>query len=527
MQFPLLHKWSGANRTDNSFALLVYFLALAAACLVFSLSWQQPILEMHGFRQTQTAISVYWGVKEGWQLAYLTPIVGAPWSVPFEFPIFQWIVSVVWRMTDLSLDSAGRLSSFLFLVAGSGLVLTISRRLGAATAPALITAAAFLLAPVNWFWGRTFMIESCALFFTLAYVLCVIDFSRLDPSVGRVGRLVALSALTAVFATLSALSKTTTFAAPALVACVILGWQGGRKLLFSERAPSSSARILQFALPIGCTLFAIAIAVAWVAFSDSVKMQGPIAAQLSSANLQQWNWGTLEQRLGRPLWSETVWQRALPESVGHVTALVFLGAAIVALRGSLAWGAAIAVATYGLTFLLFPNLHIVHNYYQAANAFLLVIAAGLVLEACRRRGRLIFWALSALLLVNQIVEFRARYEGPTFASAKLRAENNPTASLALAAKQLTSPQEVLMIFGKDWSSEVAYYAQRKSITVPNWKLTYLDALDARVSLSSPHQIGLYVVCGEAMKVEPLVSRVRELAAGPASVHGDCLLTPAR
>jgi len=37
---------------------------------------QQPLLEAHGFRQTQTALTAYYFLHEGWQFNYQTPVAG-------------------------------------------------------------------------------------------------------------------------------------------------------------------------------------------------------------------------------------------------------------------------------------------------------------------------------------------------------------------------------------------------------------------------------------------------------------------
>jgi hypothetical protein len=47
----------------------------------------QPPLENHSFRQTQTALTAWWFVRDGFSFAYLTPVGGPPWSIPFEFPL--------------------------------------------------------------------------------------------------------------------------------------------------------------------------------------------------------------------------------------------------------------------------------------------------------------------------------------------------------------------------------------------------------------------------------------------------------
>ncbi|WP_277186089.1 hypothetical protein, partial [Caballeronia sp. BR00000012568055] len=43
----------------------------------------QPLLGLHAFRQTQTALTSYWACKQGVQLSYWTPVAGFPWAIPF------------------------------------------------------------------------------------------------------------------------------------------------------------------------------------------------------------------------------------------------------------------------------------------------------------------------------------------------------------------------------------------------------------------------------------------------------------
>lgn len=94
---------------------------LAAFCFSYSLYItikyvNQVPLELYSFRQTQTALTAYWFVKNGFSLAYETPVGGPPWSIPFEFPVYQYIVALASQITNNSLDATGRAVSFLFLV---------------------------------------------------------------------------------------------------------------------------------------------------------------------------------------------------------------------------------------------------------------------------------------------------------------------------------------------------------------------------------------------------------------------------
>jgi hypothetical protein len=66
-------------------------------------------------QQTQTALTAFWHLRGSPILAYETPVVGYPWSIPFEFPTFQ-ILAAGLSLTGLSRSQtchAGRLLSRL------------------------------------------------------------------------------------------------------------------------------------------------------------------------------------------------------------------------------------------------------------------------------------------------------------------------------------------------------------------------------------------------------------------------------
>jgi hypothetical protein len=68
---------------------------LVHAVLSMGVGWNHSILGLHGFRQTQTAMAVEYLLAGSSWLRYETPFLGVPWSIPFEFPLFQWIVAAI------------------------------------------------------------------------------------------------------------------------------------------------------------------------------------------------------------------------------------------------------------------------------------------------------------------------------------------------------------------------------------------------------------------------------------------------
>lgn len=100
---------------ERSIKCIALLTVLYATYLAFRYSGQ-PLLELYGFRQTQTALTTFWFIKEGFKFAYETPVAGAPWSLPFEFPIYQTLVALIAKVSGFDLGKTGRIVSFIFLV---------------------------------------------------------------------------------------------------------------------------------------------------------------------------------------------------------------------------------------------------------------------------------------------------------------------------------------------------------------------------------------------------------------------------
>ena len=104
------------------------------------------------------------------KLAYETPVLGPPWSIPFEFPLYQWLVAAVAGTHLLPLDQAGRLVSVVFFLLT---LIPTHSLLAALRIPGpmrLVFLSLVLVSPFYLFWSRTFLIESTGLFLCVSYV---------------------------------------------------------------------------------------------------------------------------------------------------------------------------------------------------------------------------------------------------------------------------------------------------------------------------------------------------------------------
>lgn len=259
MKLPIHKKFQPCFPHQVGLTALTVFTAIIA--LVLSIHYaDQPILEFHGFRQIQTAMTSYWIMREGWQLDYQTPVAGYPWSIPFEFPIYQSIVALVAYVGNFPLDPTGRFVSLAFLFACVLPAFNIARRLRLPPEAPWVFSALLWSSPIYLFWGRTFMIETAAIFFTFAAIPPVLDLFEEHPRWRSV-------LLFMFWITLGLLQKITT-ALPVIIVMSLLTAVSHVRT-FGVRLPAWQKIIqvlIAFAVP-------VIISGLWSSYTDAVRQQ--------------------------------------------------------------------------------------------------------------------------------------------------------------------------------------------------------------------------------------------------------------
>lgn len=426
-----------------------------------------PLLDAHGFRQTQTAISVWYMLNSSSWLIYPTPVLGYPWIIPFEAPVYQWTVALLASFIPFELDTVGRITSSLYLLGGLAIgFLTLRRLFPRPTIIPSVFVALMIASPLYAFWSRTFMIETASVFWGCVFVYGVGEFSHrprvLTWAIGFTGCL------------LCGLAKATTWPGFAIAAGALYAYQWReqlRSMLSGNESWWLFRRFVRDAAPLVSMVFVTAIVLfAWVEISDTFKSLSEIGRRTTSDSLQGWNFGPLEQRYSSQFWVEIVLQRALPEALGL---LWFVPIGMIAMKiGSkrhLSISAA-CVCLFLVPMMLFTNLHIRHDYYQVSNSIFLIAAAAIVMGgvidnfSVRRRFGWLAAGVLVLVLLSQYLEFYKGYH-------RMAVANSPEAiqmQVALGARNLVAEDTALVVFGLDWSSEMHYYAQRKGIAFPHW-----------------------------------------------------------
>ena len=149
----------------------IIWLLIALSLLVRLSNLHSPLLEVHHFRQTQTAFTVWCYLQSGSDLMHpMMPVFGPPWMLPFEFPIFQATATLLIRLTRIDIDAGCRLTNILYFYASAGVLYLLARKLFQRRSIAVCVVLFYLWTPFSVVWSRTSMIEFAAATFGLAYV---------------------------------------------------------------------------------------------------------------------------------------------------------------------------------------------------------------------------------------------------------------------------------------------------------------------------------------------------------------------
>jgi hypothetical protein len=430
---------------------LVFVSSAAFFLIAATVGWNHAIVAGNPHRETQTAMTVYYMVRQPLKLAYETPLFGPPWSIPMEFPLYQWLVAGMVRLFHLPLEATGKavgLGFFLLTLFPANYLLAM---LGIGRRHRLLILGLLLLSPFYIFYSQAFMIESTALFLSTAYCALVVSQAR-TPGIGTF-----LAAL--AMGTLAAMVKITSF-----VPWFLAAWL--HRAVYRARKCKSQAPPQRPVIPIfGSLVLATvpwAAAAWWTYFADRVKGQNPLTGHLTSRALASWNFGSLPQRLSVESWSAIFgfWNNI----VAHWSVLLVCGVLVCLVkRHRLAYLACVALALSAP--LIFFNLHAVHEYYAYANGLLLVGAVGFTLAALVEAGKGYRWAGGALFVLFALASF-FRYGSCFYPRLAQDAAGRELQAIASAVKQLTQPGDLLVIMGSHWYPIIPFYCERRALMVP-------------------------------------------------------------
>ena len=465
-------------------ALVVMFTLVSLIALgLLALSWHASLLDRYEFRQLQTALSTYWIVHDGWQLNYLTPLFGPPWSVPMEFPTYQVIVATLHDATGLPLEQAGRLTSIFFLFACLPALYDLLALAELKPSRRLVVLAVVLTSPVYLFYARTFLIETAALCFAV-WFLALFHRALQSPHWGWI----TAAALMSVLAALTKITTFLVFGLPAL-ALALAAFRQARTAV----TPALAARRV-LVMSVMTAALSLGMAWWWTNHADGVKDSNPLTGFLTSREMQAWNFGPWALRLD---WS--FWVHLQENIVSHNLAEGAIAIALFCVPFAPARSrriAAVAVLGFASGPLVFANLYHLHDYYYAANSLLLSSAAGLLLASVwddQRLPRGANWLALGLVFVFQ---WHAFYRGYY---SHHRNPAPPPPELAAVIRATVPADGVVLIYGADWDPLLPYYCQRRALMVPGGRENETEVLEQVLRRLPPRRIAAMVIHGSKLR----------------------------
>jgi len=432
------------SRGVRDWAIALTVLAIALSLHLWS--FRTRLLGPHSFRQTQTAFQAREFAEHGIDLLHpRLPVLGPPWEVPFEFPVFQAIASVPIRL-GLSVDTSMRLTALACFAASAVLLFGLMRYV-ASRAAAFGALVAFALSPFALVWAGASLMEYLVTACVLAFLWTGIAWRDTDK--------LGLAIIAVAAGSLGMAVKGTTawaYLIPFLLYRSKNEIPGIRNWLRTRASPRVWAVA---ATPLIAGLV-------WTRHADAIKDASPATRWLTTNQLTDWNFGTLQQRLEGANWA-LVGDRIESLLVGrYVWAGLIIIAVIFAQRREFWIGMVLAVV---LPVVVFFNLFVVHDYYLIAVTPGVAALLGLSTDLIWRHGSkripvaLLIFGLAALWLAPlywttknywRDVAFHPRKSGYEIVAAALIRRGVPT-------------NEPLVLQGLNWDPTTLYYAHRRGL----------------------------------------------------------------
>jgi hypothetical protein len=440
----------------------IAFFVLIVSLMLRLVNLNNPILEMHGFRQSQTAITVQSYINEGLSVFnYKTPVFAPPWTVPFEFPTYQTSAFFIYKILELfaftNLDISLRVCSIIYFYGGLLFLYLLSSRLFSSNKLSVFIAFFYLFLPFNIYWSRTSMIEFCAVFFSLGYTYFFYVFLKRDN--------ISFFFLSILFGIFAYLTKITTI----LPYCFFLSYFVIKYLVLHLRSENKINSKAKYTFQIILVVFLpLILGILWTKYTDQIKVLSGVEG-LTSSGLKNWNFGTFSQKFNIANWGGVFsWiKQIIPLEIPIVT-LAFLPFLVMKFK----YFSVVVLSLIGslLTIFVFFNLYYVHDYYFCSIVPFICIITGYFVYYIFQQTPFTLKQKYCLFIFWFLFYGWGQWKNTPYISALFSSANihNEFISMTSYIKNHTNQNDLIMVFDYDWDPSIAYYSNRKALMRPNW-----------------------------------------------------------
>lgn len=414
---------------------------------VHSIWVDEVVGEIHNFRQGQTALLTSQFMLHGVDFRSPLPVFGESKFVPFEFPLFQAIASQLGNFLGLPADTSTRMVSFIFFILTGILMASLLNRWCSNISSAIFLFL-FSLTPFAFQWGHTALIDWSPVALSLSAVIL------LDRSVAGGLAVLKISLASLLFAGAMLIKPTTA------VIFLPLLWTPNLVLFLKSKIWKSLTP------PFLVSSFGLLVTYLYTNFADTIKQQQKYTVNLTSDALQEWNFGTLTQRLDPTTWDfifSSHWESIFGHAIIWVAAIFIV---FILLGTDVKYLALIISVILGPV--IFFNLYWVHDYYAIAiysqvQAIIALALAALWEKSRRSLGSAALISIAGLGIIgvawlseggrSYLINLSAPWRYPLVADW-IRLE--------------TAEDSKILWLGADWNSLYPLVANRESLMLADW-----------------------------------------------------------
>ena len=405
--------------------------------VIVLIGFENPIENHHSFRQSQTAITIYWMLNEN-LFSYIVPVTLPPWNMPRELPLYQFTVVILCKIFDFQIETCARGVSIIYFYLSSFLLYKNSLLLFKSRITSRLVILLYLYSPVYLFWSRTCMIESCAVFFGLAfmyYALCFIKKNQIN-TVGLI-----------VFGILAALIKITTFY-PILIFIFFYGLFYNIKFLKNKLT--------------WYIFFLILISIiSWYLYCKRANEFDFLFIGSGQEGIS-WISDIQNKFFDLEFWKIIFWQvkNQVFTSFLFLLSLIFFGKKDVPYLAT--------IIGFFFAIFSFANLYFVHDYYIYGSGFLLILMISFCIFKIFLRYNLLtvfnyFYIFLFLYLVLNYTYFDKGYFRIQFS------KHNDYTTLKEAVDNYVNHTDVGLICGSFCDPTIPYHLERKCTTIGDYR----------------------------------------------------------